>query len=267
MTKAILQFFILVAAFLLTWFLLSRINFVSSAELNRLSAEQEKKLGELLLDGLRRSKDEIKRDSVNEVVNDLFEKITSANKIEKSKIRVRVFDDSEVNAFALPGDQLIVLTGLVNYCKTPEELAGVMAHEIAHIERDHVMKKLVKEVGISMLFAITAGNGSFEIVREILHTVSSRAFDRDQETEADLYAVQLLSKAKINPAGMSDFLFRLSQENDDLPDELLIISTHPGSAERAAEILKETKKHPGNYTPLQYTWWENRKAEVVGSRR
>jgi predicted Zn-dependent protease len=209
-------------------------------DIDQLSQEQQKKLGELLLDGLRQTKDEVKRDSVNEVVKKLFEKICDANHIDESKIRVRVFNDSEVNAFALPGDQLIVLTGLVNYCKTPEELAGVMAHEIAHIQHDHVMKKLVKEVGIAMLFAITAGNGSFEIISEVLQTVTSRAFDRDQESEADLYAVELLSKANINPVGLSDFLFRLSQETGDTADDMVIISTHPGSSDRAAAILKET---------------------------
>ena len=121
------------------------------------------------------------------------------------------------------------------------------------------MKKLVKEVGIAMLFAITAGNGSFGIIRELLQTVSSRAFDREQETEADLYAVQLLSKAKINPGGLSDFLFRLSQEKEEIADELLIISTHPGSSDRAAAILKEIKKHPAKYNKLEYSWWEDGK--------
>ncbi len=158
----------------------------------------------------------------------------------------------------MPGDQLIVLTGLVDYCKTPEELAGVMAHEIAHIEHDHVMKKLVKEVGIAMLFAIAGGNSSFEIIGEVLQTISSRAFDRDQETEADHYAVKLLSNAHINPAGLSDFLFRLSQESEDMADEMLIISTHPGSSDRAATILEEIKKEKSHYNALTYTYWENR---------
>ena len=259
MRKAIVQFLILVAGFLMTWLLLSRINYISQDQMDHLTAEQEKKLGKLLLDGLRQSNDEIRRDSVNIVVNDLLEKICSANKIDKGKIHVRVFEDNDVNAFALPGDQLIILTGLVQYCKTPEELAGIMAHEISHIERDHVMKKLVKEVGIAMLFAITAGKGSFGIIRELLQTVSSRAFDREQETEADLYAVKLLSKAKINPNGLSDFLFRLSQEKDEIADDLLIISTHPGSSDRAAAILEEIKKQHVTYDKLQYSWWEDGK--------
>jgi len=227
-------------------------------DLDGFSTAQEKKLGELLLESLSQSKDEIKHDSINQVVNNILEKITTANKIEKGAIRLRVFDDQTVNAFALPGDQLIIFTGLVDYCKTPEELAGVMAHEIAHIQKDHVMKKLVKEVGISMLFVIVAGNGSFEIVSEVLKTISSRAFDRDQESEADIYAVHLLEKAKINPSGLSDFLFRLSQESDDLSDELLIISTHPGSADRSVAILDEIKKNPSKYKELHYDFWEHR---------
>ncbi len=258
MTKAFLQFVFMVSVFMATWFLFSRIDYTSRMDLDKLSEEQEKKLGELLLDNLRLTKDELKRDSLNEIARDLLDKICSSNKIDKNKIKVRVFKDKEVNAFAMPGDQLIVLTGLVNYCKTPEELAGVMAHEIAHIENDHVMKKLVKEVGIAMLFAIAGGNSSFEIIGEVLQTISSRAFDRDQETEADLYAVKLLSNAHINPAGLSDFLFRLSQESEDAAEEMLIISTHPGSSDRAATILKEIKKQKSHYNALTYTYWENR---------
>jgi len=258
MTKAFLQFILLISLFLLTWFALSRINFTGNMDLDQFSSEQEKKLGELLLESLTRSKDINRNDSINMVVDSIFHKICKANKIESDEINVLVIDDSEINAFALPGDHLVVLTGLIKYCKTPEELAGVMAHEMAHIEKDHVMKKLIKEVGISMLFVIAGGNGNFEIIREVLHTVSSRAFDREQESEADLVAVELLSKSKIDPSGLGNFLFRLSQEADDMPDELVIISTHPGSQERSAEILKEKKKYPENYAPLKFSYWDNR---------
>ena len=258
MKKAIYQFLIMVAAFLLTWFLFSKINYTGHMELDEFSEEQEKKLGELLLEGLSAGKDEIKHDSINHIINNIFDKIISSNKIEKGKIKVRVFDDETVNAFALPGDQLVIFTGLINYCKTPEELAGVMAHEIAHIQKDHVMKKLIKEVGVAMLFVIVAGNGSFEIISEVLKTITSLAFDREQETVADIYAISLLGEAKINPSGLSEFLFRLSQEPDDFSDELLIISTHPGSADRSVTILEEIKKNPSKYQELHYDFWENR---------
>ena len=258
MTRAALQFIILVAAFLLTWFLLSKIQFTENMEIEKFSKEQEKKLGELLLDGLKQSHDLIRNDSINEIVDSIFNEICRTNKIDGSQIKVLILDNSEVNAFALPGDQLVVLTGLIKYCKTPEELAGVMAHEISHIQKDHVMKKLVKEVGVAMLFVIIGGNGSFEIISEVLRTISSRAFDRDQETDADMNAVKLLANAKINPTGLSDFLFRLSQESDELADDLIILSTHPGSAERTAEIVKESKKYSKNYVPLKFAYWENR---------
>jgi beta-barrel assembly-enhancing protease len=258
MMKAFFQFLLLLGAFFATWFLLSRINFTDRMEINEFSKDKEKKLGELLLESIKRQHDEIRHDSINIVVNDIMSRICEANKIKKGSMKVYVIENSEVNAFALPGDNLVILTGLIKYCKTPEELAGVMAHEISHIQKDHVMKKLVKEVGIAMLFVIVGGNSSFEIISEVLKTVSSRAFDREQETEADLHAVKLLSKAKIDPRGLSDFLFRLSQESEDMPEEFVIISTHPGSADRSVAILNDIKNLKEKPQPLKYEYWKNR---------
>ncbi len=96
MTKAFLQFVFMVSVFMATWFLFSRIDYTSRMDLDKLSEDQEKKLGELLLDNLRLTKDELKRDSLNEIARDLLDKICTSNNIDKNKIKVRVFKDKEL---------------------------------------------------------------------------------------------------------------------------------------------------------------------------
>lgn len=260
--KAILQFLLLVGAFLLIWFGLSQINFLKNINVEKISREQENKLGDLLLEELKRHDGIITNDSINAVVNLISKKICEANNINPDDIKPVVLRNSNVNAFALPGGHLVILSGLIEYCKTPEELAGVMAHEISHIEKDHVMKKLIKEVGISMLFVIAGGNGTFEIVQQVLKLISSSAFDRNQETEADLNAVKLLTNAKINPSGLADFLFRLSVEKEEMPDLFDLVSSHPGSAERAQTLLMEIKKKKTEFAPLEAGDWENLKSRI-----
>ena len=254
--KALIQLLVLIATFFLMWFAFSKIDFLGNVDLDKFSQEQENKLGDLLMEQLKKTSKRVTNDSVNFAVNQIVKQICTANNIDQKNIKSVVLVNSNVNAFALPGDHLVVLTGAITYCKTPEELAGVMAHEIAHIEKDHVMKKLIKEVGISMLFVIAGGEGTFEIINQVLKLVSSSAFDRDQETEADLYAVKLLTKAQINPSGLADFLFRLSGEQGDLSDDFEFLSTHPGSAERTETILSEIKKNPSNFKPLEVGNWE-----------
>lgn len=254
--KAILKLLIIVAVFFGMWFAISQINFMGKFELDHLSAKNEKRLGELIWEGISRTEREIKNDSVNYIANQIVKRICSANKIDVRKIKIHIIENEEVNAFTLPDRHLVINKGLLLYSDSPEEVAGVVAHEIAHMELDHVIKKLIKEVGLSMLFVIAGGNGNFEIIREVGHTLSSSAFDREQETEADLKAVQLLTKAHIDPSGLANFLFRLSKEDHDFSDEMVFISTHPGSAERSAEILKEKTKYKVKVRPFDFGDWQ-----------
>jgi beta-barrel assembly-enhancing protease len=83
--------------------------------------------------------------------------LCKANTIERDSLKVHIVEKDEVNAFALPNNHLVVYTGLITDCKKQEALQGVLGHEIAHIEKNHVMKKLSKEVGLSVLLSATTG--------------------------------------------------------------------------------------------------------------
>jgi predicted Zn-dependent protease len=143
-----------------------------------------------------------------------------------------------------------VYTGLIHYGNSAEEISGVLAHEIAHMKLGHVMKKLIKEVGFSILATIAGGESGGEIMRETVRLLSSTAFDREQETEADLSAVHMMAKANIDPEALANFLFRLSQEKNDIPKHFEWLSTHPNSRDRSAEILKLRKRETYHPTPI-----------------
>lgn len=122
-----------------------------------------------------------------------------------------------------------------------------MAHEIAHMEKNHIIKKLGKEIGLSTLLAI-ASSGTISI--EAIRLLTSSAYDRSMEMEADSFAVEYLMKSGINPAPMADMMFRLSLEESTLVKNLTLISTHPNSEDRAESILKRAEKEAKEYEPL-----------------
>jgi predicted Zn-dependent protease len=157
---------------------------------------------------------------------------------------------------------MVVYTGLLEYAKNAEEVAGVMAHEIGHMEKNHVMKKLVKEIGMEMLFTIAAGDAGNDISRETAKVLSSTAFDRKHEREADAFAVETLANANIDPQHLSNFFFRLARK-DNLPEELAWISTHPDTKERSAEIIKQKKEYTYTSKPILGTPWESVQQLVV----
>ncbi len=232
------------------WYLLSLINYRSIFAIEELTKENEQKLGKLIFDAVAKSNKTITQDSIISVVEGIKKRICDANDISDSTITVHIAAMDDVNAFALPGRHLIIYSGLINYCVSADELAGVIAHEIAHMEHDHVMKKLVKEIGLAMVITLSGGDSGSEIVRQTVKLLSSTAFDREQENEADATGVRYLAKADIDPQANADFLFRLSHEKENIANHFEWMNTHPNSADRAAEVIKLRKTEKFTARPV-----------------
>jgi len=261
--KAAIQLFLFVALFFAAWALLDRVDLVGLFRVGDISRENEEKLGELIVESLTAGHREIGDTAVTGMTNAILARLCDANGIGDTTIRLHVVRNSEVNAFALPAGRMIINSGLIDYCRSPEEVAGVVAHEMAHIEHRHVMKKLVKEVGLAMLMAIAGGQSGGDIVRQTARTLSSTAFDRDLERDADTTAVGYMANAGIDPGALAGFLYRLSQEKVDLPGAFEWISTHPKSGDRAADILKSKSGRPFTHRPIADSLRWNAYRELV----
>jgi predicted Zn-dependent protease len=92
-----------------------------------------------------------------------------------------------------------------------------------------------------MLIAMTSGKGSPETIQQAVHLLSSTAYDRTLESEADMTAVEYLEQANMNPEPFANFLFRMSAKDNGLPKQISWISTHPDSEERSKAILERMK--------------------------
>lgn len=238
--KTIFQGLIIVAAFLLIWFGFSQLDFMKFFKVQERTAKVEHKLGDMIWDEIQNSEDVINNDTIVKSLDSLLKPLCDSNDIERDSLKVHIVIKDEVNAFALPNNHLVVYTGLIEDCKRQEALQGVLGHEIAHIEKNHVMKKLSKEIGYSVLLTATGGSKGGQLAREILKTLSSSAYDRKLEKEADITSVDYMLKAKIDPKPMADFMFQMAQDNKS-DKNMEWISDHPDSEARAKYILEYIK--------------------------
>ncbi len=263
MKKILFQLLTILFLFYLTWFSLNQIDWMHIFSIEQKTKKIEEKLGDLYWDFLKKTGNEIQSLSIESKIDTLLDHICLKNEIDRTKIKFHLLKKDDVNAFALPDNHLIVYSGLIEECENEEELSGVLCHEIAHMEKQHVMKKLGKEVGLAVLVSMTAGSGNFEVIKSTLKLLSSSAYDRNLESEADITAVEYLIKANINPEPFANFLFRLSKKEGNFPKQVYWISTHPDSEERYVKIIQYIKdKDITKNTLLTSEQWNSLKDNI-----
>jgi len=206
-----------------------------------ITEDLDQQLGEIFWKSYSAEMVEVKDLKAVEPIQQMVRKLCSSNGINTESIQVHVVENKEINAFAMPGRHLVVHTGLIQFADHEEEIAGVIAHEIAHIESGHVVKKLGKEIGLSIVMNIALGDIGGEVVRNALSTLTSTAYDRSLEKEADLKAVDYMHQAKMDPKKLSSFLAKLANQSE-VPEVLKWMNTHPDSKERVRYIDEKINK-------------------------
>lgn len=262
MKKIILQFLILIFSFFACWFVLSKVDWMTLFNVTHLTKTTEEKLGDLIWEVHNATEKEITTIEVTNSIDSILVRICKANGIDREQIKVHVVKSEEINAFALPNRHLIINSQLIADCENPEELSGVLSHEIAHMELNHVMKKLIQEIGLSALLSVTKGKDT-KVMKDIAKTLSSSAYSRNLEKEADMKGVDYLIKAGINPNYLANFLFRLSNSKSTAGKYLSWVSSHPDSEERAAYLVEYSGKKTVREKPiLTEPTWNKLKEEI-----
>ena len=136
----------------------------------------------------------------------------------------------EVNAYALPGARIFVCEGLLKQAQSPEELAGIIAHEIGHVRLRHITERLIWEGLIDLAVGSVSGDRSHKTGTTLLNLQFSRA----QESEADEEALLRLRDSRISVTGFKNFFFRMQ----GLPDLASVLADHPASASRMEMVAK-----------------------------
>lgn len=254
--KVIVQGILILASFLLLWFLLAKVNWVGILKVEQVTRQTEEKLGDIFWEVFKNTDTEVEDSDIVGAVDSLVSHICAANELDRSTIKVHVLSNDQVNAFALPDGHLIITTSIIRQSDSQEELAGIISHEIAHIELNHITRKLIKEIGLSVLIGMTTGQTGADVISETARKLSSLAFDRNLEREADIKAIEYLMNARVNPAGLADFMYKMGQQEEDTNQILSWLSTHPAPSERASYILEKIEDEAIMYEQIlsKQTW-------------
>jgi Zn-dependent protease with chaperone function len=176
-----------------------------------------------------------------------------SSKVAKFNYSFKILDDKEINAFSLPGGHVYINKGLLDYVQSDDELAGVMAHEVAHAAHHHAMHLIKTQqqqmlgVGVAVLASILAGAKGGDMagiayMANLINIAKMSDYGKEAEFDADRTAVAFMAGTKYNPVGMLTFMERLARDEIRKPEvNYGIFANHPPSRLRASAILKEVK--------------------------
>lgn len=160
-------------------------------------------------------------------------------------IHFTVVESETVNAFALPDGNVVIYTGIIDLMKDYDELAGLIGHEVAHVNERHSMKMMCKNLSGYLFISAMLGdvNGVMAVIADNANSLQSLSYSRKFEQEADYKGLEILAENNVNPEGMVNLFKRLQSKGDNYVPEFL--SSHPVTADRISYIKKaiEAKKY------------------------
>jgi beta-barrel assembly-enhancing protease len=185
--------------------------------------------------------------AVKKYVEDLAQPMIDAAGKVPFTFSFRVVDTPEVNAFALPGGFVTVNRGLLEAAESGEEVAGVIGHEIQHAILRHGTKRILRQLGGTVLMNLLFGGGDLAAVSHAAGQMTGLSYDRAQELEADKEGVALMVAAGMDPRGLARFFERLSEGALHPPE---ILSTHPDPGARADLVSRAAEGTKFRALPL-----------------
>jgi Zn-dependent protease with chaperone function len=149
-------------------------------------------------------------------------------------IKLTVVKSKEVNAYAIPGGNIVVYTGILKAMKSPDELAALLGHETAHINDRHSLKSILRSAATGLIVSVVLNDisGIFSIVVENAEGLRTMHFSRGIEKSADEAGMKTLVKNNIHPLAMKKLMQRLKENSPEIPEVLSFMQSHPATDER-----------------------------------
>jgi predicted Zn-dependent protease len=215
---------------------------------NFYSIEKEIALGKQMAQEVERESKIIDDPVISEYVNRIGQNLVR-NSDAKVPFTIKVIDSDEVNAFALPGGFFFVNSGLIMKAGSEAELAGVMAHEIAHVAARHGTREatraqLVNYATIPLIFMGGWAGYGVRQAASLAIPMGFLKFSRGFEAEADMLGLQYMYKAGYDPTALVDFFERLEAMEKKKPGTIAkVFSTHPATEDRIEAAQKDIQEY------------------------
>ncbi|HEV3485798.1 MAG TPA: M48 family metalloprotease, partial [Vicinamibacterales bacterium] len=190
------------------------------SELN-ISEKDERALGEQVSTMIRQKFGVVQDKDVTKYVTLGGTVMTQASTRPDLKWEFIVLDTDGVNAFAAPGGIVHITRGALGFIKSEAELAGVLAHEIAHITKKHTVNSIKKNKTVHLASDVAPGSNAYisALANAAYDNIVQNGFDRGDENDADQEGIRLANKIGYSPAGLSAFLQKLADRNSSATNE------------------------------------------------
>jgi len=233
--------FFAIAFFLIVFLLVSFNSFSAERDLNK-----EQKLGKKLSEDIEKKYEVVEDLNQNSLLNEIGNKLAKASELRGMKYHFKILKKEGPNAFSIPGGYIYVTYDLFDYIQSDDELAGILAHEIAHVIHNHALKQTrdnTKYTLLTILAVLLTGEPNVGILGKLTTITLLNQYSREYEEEADLTAINLLIKAGYNPVGFLTFLERLYTREMFKPEvNLGIFQTHPETENRINYVKDKLKE-------------------------
>jgi len=227
-----------------------------------LTVKQEKELGKKVLHQIESSSFIIKDQFMENYINSLGQKIVKISDNKLFDFHFFVLKKKSYNAFALPGGNIFIHTGLITAMDNESELAGILGHEIGHVNCRHISDQINKSKTITLgtLAGLAAGiilglngadpNAVTGLIAGTQATSQSLmlSYSRKHETEADNMALKYLVKAEYSPEGLLKILEKIRAKDTITPEQMPeYLRTHPGTEHRISSIKQFMESHGNKF--------------------
>jgi predicted Zn-dependent protease len=225
-----------------------------------LNKSTEAQIGRAIMRSIRLSGQVVEDSQITEYINEIGHRIAAQTNDGDHEFTFFVVDDPRINAFALPGGYIGVHTGLIDATRNEDELAGVLAHEVAHVTQRHIARAIHANQRQSLLttalmlgaLILGAAGGDADVVQAGMAVAQGTAaqqqtnFTRNNEYEADRIGIGALADAGFDPHGMGSFFEVMSRQRLGSPDTQMpeFLSTHPVTSARISEARARAREYP-----------------------
>jgi predicted Zn-dependent protease len=225
----------------------------AAAAITLVSVEQEIEIGRQATAQVRREMPELADAQVTGYVRGVARRLAQVAPGPKYPYSFSVLNYREINAFALPGGPVWINRGVLQAATNESQVAGVLAHEIAHIAQRHAADQLTKSLlanfGLGVLGAFlgnSGGAGAAQMAAGLIANGAFLKFSRDDEREADRIGLQMLTRAGWDGRGMLELFEILRRESNRDPVAVeAFFSSHPAPKDRQAALQAAIKRSKG----------------------
>ena len=204
------------------------------------SNEEEIAIGRQIAGNLLGAAPLVRDAKLQKYVNNVGRWVASQSERPDLEWHFGVIDSNDVNAFAAPGGYVFITRGLYKLLQSEAELAGVLAHEVGHVIRQHHLKILQQsrliDLGSQLVTKQVGGNDKVQNLIGSGAEIVSRSLDKDAEFEADRIAVVLATRAGYDSFGLPTVLQQIGHFAKDDGDVALLFKTHPHPDDRLAKL-------------------------------